>query len=94
MNPIPCPEGPLAGPRAGDRKGARAAKGRAMLPDLPDLGLLAISLLGFVGLCMLCLALMVAGGLMLARAVAERHAPRALAGRHTSSDPGDHAHIR
>jgi len=43
-----------------------------MLPDLPDPGLLMISLLAIAGLAILCLALMVVGGLVLARSLAER----------------------
>ncbi|MEW2358122.1 hypothetical protein [Spirillospora sp. NPDC029432] len=39
---------------------------------LPDLGLLAIALLGLAGLAVLALALCVAGGLRLARSLAER----------------------
>jgi hypothetical protein len=42
-----------------------------------DFGLLAITLLGLAGLGVLCLALLVAGGLMLARSLAERVPVRA-----------------
>jgi hypothetical protein len=48
-----------------------------MLPDLPDLGLLLISILGIAGLGIVCLALMMVGGLMLARSLAERLPVRA-----------------
>ncbi|MFB4313199.1 hypothetical protein [Actinomadura sp. 21ATH] len=44
---------------------------------LPDLGLLAITLLGLAGLAVLALALCVAGGLRLARTLAERVPVRA-----------------
>lgn len=42
-----------------------------------DLGLLAITMLGAAGLGILCLALLVAGGLMLARSLAEKVPVRA-----------------
>jgi hypothetical protein len=60
-----------------------------MLPDLPDLGLLAITLLGIAGLSLLCLALMTAGGLMLARTLAERRLSRVQAGHGTPRQRAD-----
>ncbi len=62
-----------------------------MLPDLPDLGLLAITLLGVAGLGLLCLALMVAGGLMLARTLAERRLSGVQTGRGAPRERADKA---